>query len=107
MKEPLLVFCLFINVIGVQLISNVVLVSGVQQRDSVIRIHRSVLVSHVDYYKLFEWISLCYTAGPCYLSILYSRVSMLFHPRTSSLPSMVSPVITLSWVLISVSLFLF
>ena len=54
------------------MIYNVVLVSGVQQSDSVIHIH--ILFHVVFRYGLSqdtEYSSLCYTGGPCFLSILY------------------------------------
>ena len=44
----------FIIIIGVQLIYNVVLVSGVQQSESVIHINMSVLFSNPGYYKLLS-----------------------------------------------------
>ena len=61
----------------VQLIYNVVLVSSVQQSDSVIHIYRIYI--YILFYILFhyrllhviEYSFLCYTVGPCYLSILY------------------------------------
>ena len=59
--------------IGVELISNVVLVSGVQQRDSVIHIHGCILFQILFLIRLLQNIepsSLCYTVGPCWLSIL-------------------------------------
>ena len=56
----------------VQLIYNVVLVSGVQQSDS--DIHMYILFQILFHYRLLqgiEYSSLCYTVGPCCLSILY------------------------------------
>ena len=50
---------------------NVVLISGVQQSDSVI--HISILFQILFPFRLLQSIkqsSLCYTAGPCWLSIL-------------------------------------
>ena len=56
------------------MIYNVMLVSGVQQSDSIICIYLCICAfrffSHVGYYKI-ECSSLCYTVGPCCLSILY------------------------------------
>ena len=66
----LLIFSFFIEV---QLIYNVVLVSGVQQSDSVIHIRIPSLFQILFYYRLLqdtEYSSLCYTVGPCCLSIL-------------------------------------
>ena len=65
--------------IGVQLIKNVVLVSGVQQSDSVIHIHVSIrfqILFPVRLLQNIEQNSLCYTAGPCWLSILNIAVCM-------------------------------
>ena len=50
------------------------LVSGVQQRDSVIYIHVSILFQILFPFRLLhniEQSSLCYTVGPCWLSILF------------------------------------
>ena len=55
------------------MISNVVLVLGVQQSDSVLHIHVSVLLQIVFPFWLLQNIEqsfLCYTVGPCWLSIL-------------------------------------
>ena len=55
------------------MINNVVLVSGVQQSDSVIHIHVSFLFQVLFPFRLLQNIeqsSLCYTVGPCWLSIL-------------------------------------
>ena len=60
--------------VGVQLINSVVLVSGVQQSDSVIHIHVSILFQIIFPIRLLQNIepsSLCYTVGPCWLSILF------------------------------------
>ena len=49
------------------------LVSGVQQRDSVTHIHGSVLFQILSLIRLLQNIepsSLYYTVGPCWLSIL-------------------------------------
>ena len=59
---------------GVQLIYNVVLVSGVQQSGSVIHTHVSLLFQIIFLFRLLhniEQSSLCSTVGPCWLSILY------------------------------------
>ena len=59
--------------IGVQLVNNVVLVSGVQQSDSVIHTHVPILFQILFPIRLLQNIeqgSLCYTVGPCWLSIL-------------------------------------
>ena len=55
------------------MINNVMLVSGVQQSDSVIHIYVSILFQILFPFKLLhniEQSSLCYTVGPCWLSIL-------------------------------------
>ena len=56
------------------MINNAVLVSGVQQSDSLIHIHVSTLFQIPFPNRLLQNIeesSLCYTVGPCWLSILY------------------------------------
>ena len=62
------------------MIDNVVLVSGVQKSDSVIHIHVSVLFQILFRFRLLHYIeqsSLCYTVGPCWLSILNIAVPPL------------------------------
>ena len=74
---PLPIFLNFLFYIGVELINNVVLVSGVQQSDSVTHIHVSVLSQILFPIRLLQSIeqgSLCYTVGPCGLSILNTAV---------------------------------
>ena len=64
----------FLFYIGVELINNVVLVSGVQQIDSVIHIHVSILLQILFHHRLLqdiEYSPLYYTVGPCCFSILY------------------------------------
>ena len=59
--------------IELYLINNVVIVSGVQQSDSVIHIHVSILFQILFPFRLLhntEQSSLCYTVGPCWLSNL-------------------------------------
>ena len=56
------------------MINNVVLVSGVQQSDSVTHIHTSILFQILFPFRLLQSIeqsSLCCTVGPCWLYILY------------------------------------
>ena len=56
------------------LIYNVVLVSSVQQSDSVVHIHTYFLFQIIFHYALLqdtEKSSLCCTVGPCCLLILY------------------------------------
>ena len=66
-----------IIIIGVELIYKVVLVSGVQQSDSHIYIYSHMCIYFFQIifpYRLLqniEYGSLCYTVGPCWLSILY------------------------------------
>ena len=57
--------------------NNVVLASGEQQSDSVIHIHVSILFQILSPFRLLENIeqcSLCYTVGPCWLSVLNMAV---------------------------------
>ena len=61
------------------MITNVVLISGVQQSDSVISIHThvSILFQILFPFRLLQNIeqsSLCYTVGPSWLSILNTAV---------------------------------
>ena len=61
------------------MINSVVLVSGVQQSDSVIHIHVSILFQILFTFRLLQSIeqsSLCCTVSPCWLSILYIVVCM-------------------------------
>ena len=69
-------FFKFLFDIGVELMSNVILVSGVEQSDSVIYIHVSMLSQILFPFRLrnIEQSSLCYPVGPCWLSILYILV---------------------------------
>ena len=65
------------NYIGIQLICGVVLVSGIQQSDSVMHIHIFILFKIHFSYKSSQNIgqsSLCYTVGPHLSSILYILV---------------------------------
>ena len=57
--------------------NNVVTVSGVQQSDSVIHINVSILFQILFPFRLLhntKQSSLCYTVGPCWLSILNTAV---------------------------------
>ena len=63
----LLDFFFFLNFIGIELMCNVVLVSGILESDSVIRIHASVLLQFYYLYRLLqsiEWSSLHSAVGP-------------------------------------------
>ena len=65
-------FLKFLFCIGVELIYNTVLVSGIQQSDSVIHIYVSILFQILFPFRSFQNIeqnSLCYTVGPCWFSI--------------------------------------
>ena len=92
--------------------NNVVLVSGVQQSDSVIHIHVSILFQILFPFRLLhniEQSSQCYTVGPCWLSILNIAVctrqsqtpSLSLHPPFTLTPG------TISSFSKSVGLFLF
>ena len=72
--------------------NNVVIVSGVQQSDSVMHIHLSILFPILFPFTLLhniEQSSLCYTVGPCWLSILNIAVCTacefinIFHESSS------------------------
>ena len=64
----------FLFYIGIELISNVVLVSGVQQSDSVIHKYIYYFSDSFPYRLLrdIEYSSLCYTVGPRCFSILFT-----------------------------------
>ena len=72
--------CLFIYLVSFihEVTNNVVLVSGVEQSDSVIYIYFFIFYFHILFcYRLLqdiEYSSLWYTVGPCCLSILYTVV---------------------------------
>ena len=65
-------FLKFLFYIEIELINNVVLVSGVQQSDSIIHVHVSALFSFrlLSIEQSIEQCSLCCTAGPCWVSTL-------------------------------------
>ena len=72
------------------MISNVVLVSDVQESDSVIYIHVSILFQILFPFRLLQNIeqsSLCYTVGLSWLSILYIVVCVHVNPRLPTYPS--------------------
>ena len=63
----------FLFYTGAQLINNVVLESGIQQSDSVIHTRASILFQIIFPFSLLQNIeqhSLCYTVGPCWLTVL-------------------------------------
>ena len=66
---PFAVNSFFITLIEVQLIYNVVLVSSVQQSDSVLYISffRFFFIIRYRLLQDIEYSSLCYTVGPCCL----------------------------------------
>ena len=92
--------------------NNVVLVSGVQQSDPVIHIHVSILFQILLPFRLLQNIEqcyLCYTLGPCCLSILNIAVCT-YQSQTPSLSLPLPqpfPPVTISSFSKSVCLFLF
>ena len=97
-----------INFIGVQLIYNV-LVSAVQQSDSVMHIHVFTLFQIIFPHRLFKNIeqsSLSYNSG--FLLVFYFVYSSVYVsiPGPSLSPS-VSPLVTINLFYMSVTLFLF
>ena len=69
----LFIYMYILFYIGAQLINNVLLVSGVQQSDSVIHIHVSILFQILFPFRLLQSIeqsSLCYNSRSCWSSIL-------------------------------------
>ena len=81
----------FFFCIGIELINNVVLISGVRQSDSVIHIYVSILFQILFPFSLLQSIeqsSLCYTVGPCWLSIFNIAVyTCQSHTPNLSLPA--------------------
>ena len=78
---------------GVYLTYNVVLVLGVQQSESVIHTHISILFRILFPYRPpqnMEQVSLSYTVGPCYLFILYIVVQQCVYANPNP-PSYSSP----------------
>ena len=75
--------------------NNIVLVSRIQQNDSVIHIHISILFQILFPFRLLHSIeqsSLCYTIDPCWSSILNIAVDTCqFHTPNYPLPSVFLP----------------
>ena len=89
----------FLFCIGVMLINNVVIASGEQRRDSAIHIHVSILPQTLLPSRLphnYEQSSLCYTGGPCWLSIL--NIAQCVHVD-SKLPNYPFPSFLTPWQL--------
>ena len=77
-------FFYFFFHIGVQLITSVVTVSGGQQRDSAMHIHVPILPDTPLPIRLPHHIEqnfLCYTVGPCWLSILSTAVILMYSTK--------------------------
>ena len=88
------------------MINNVVLVSGIQQSDSVIYMY--LLFQILFPYKLLqdtEYSSLCYAVGACWLPILFYILCV--NPRLIIYPSPLSALVTIILFSMSVGLFLF
>ena len=67
----------FLFYTGAELVNNVVLISGVQQGDTVIHIHVTTffkLCSHLDYYRVLNSASYSLTAGPFVSYILETQI---------------------------------
>ena len=96
--------------IGIYLINNVVLVPGIQQSDSVIHIHVSILFQSLSPFRLLQSIeqsSLLYR-DTCWISILNTTVCTCQSQTPNvSLPSTFSLLVTIVSFSKSVSLFLF
>ena len=85
------------------------LISALQQSDSVVCIY---ILFHILFHDSLsqdaEYSSLCYTVGPCSLSILYTVVGLCqFQPPQPTPPLTRSLFATASLFSVSVSLFLF
>ena len=81
------------------MVNNVVSVSGVQQSDSVIHIHVSILFQILLPSRLLhniEQSSLCYTVGPCWLSILNIAVWTCQFPTPNLSSPPPSPLVSIS-----------
>ena len=79
--ELLHTFILFLNFILYWSINHVILVSGIQQSDSIILIHVAILSKILFLCRLLQSIeqsSLCYILGPCWLSVLNLWAAFLF-----------------------------
>ena len=79
----------FLFHIGVQLINNVVILSGGQQRDSIIHTHVPILPklpSHPGFHMTLSRV-LCYTVGPCWLPILNTAAVYKLIPSSLTIPS--------------------
>ena len=66
-----------------------------------------LILFHYRLLKDFEYSSLCYTVGPCCLSLLYIVVCICSFQTPNLSPSPLSPLVTLGLFSMSVSLFLF
>ena len=64
-------FCIFKNFIELWLIYNIVLISAIEQSDSVIYIYYFSYFFHYGLLQDIEYIYLCSTLGSCCLYILY------------------------------------
>ena len=92
-------FFFFLLFIGVQLIYNVVLVSGVEQSESAIHIHISSLFQMLFPYQSLQSIeqsSLCSTVGPSQLSILYIVMCICQSSRSFKISTCISFTYSLS-----------
>ena len=98
--------------IEVQLSYNAVLASGAQQSDSVIYVHiysHIYTLFHYDLSQDIEYHSLCYTVGPCCLSILHIYTGLhLQIPKAQCIsPPLPLSLATTSLFSMSMRLFLF
>ena len=83
---------------GVELINNVALVSGVPQSDSVMHIPVSVLSQILFPFGLLHYIeqsSLCYTVGPCWLSVL--NIAVIACQPQLQIYLFLFPVVKITW----------
>ena len=102
------VYLLFLT--EVQLIYNVVLITAVQQSDSVIHIHSffkiffSIIVQHRI---LNEYSFLCYTVGLLFIHCIYRSLYVQPQLLTATLPQTPSPLVATSLVSMYLILFLF
>ena len=97
----------FLNLIGVYLIYNIVLVSGILQSDSVIHIHICILLENLTSYKLSQTVDflVLYNRSLLAIYLKYSTVYIFIPSFWFNLPCHVSSLVTIGSFLISVQSF--
>ena len=75
-------FCNFLFSFGADLISDIVFGFGVQELDSVIYRHTSILLSHIDYHSVFSWLPVLFRRS--FLSVWYVAVRRRWEKNQAS-----------------------